>query len=510
MASTDLGRKIASGTIIIVIVGLFAKFASFIAEAVLAAYLGTSYQSDAFYMVTSIQNVIYPMLSVGIWKVFLPVYKEKITIGDRDGAEALSNKLITLLTIVSLVIVGLLIILSEQVVSLVAPGFQGETKELCAYLVRLSSPMYSVIIAAAVYASILQCHDKFLGSQIREVASHIPVILAAVFFYKKLGINSLAFALVAGGLCRLLIELPFVDWGYKYKPDFRYRDDKFIGMLRKLPSALISEGVNQINTLVDKVMASLLPEGTVSGLNYGSKLMNVFSGLISSAIATVMYPQMIELIALNKKDELSSLVNRIINIFAIMMIPITVACMLFNRELVTAVYARGSFDMHSIEITSGIFAFYSLGLFFIACNTVLNNVFYSEGDTKTPMYISIANLICNVSLNLLLISLMGINGLPLATSLSAIITFTIRLVAVRKHVDLTMRKQLITVIKILVSAIVACGGVFFVTKCFMNNVYLRLAISVVFAVPIYFIGIWLLKVDDTKYLLFVIKKKFMK
>lgn len=490
--------------------GFFAKFASFISEAILAAYLGTTYQSDAFYMVTSIQNVIYPMLSVGIWKVFLPLYKERITIGNRAGAEELANKLITLLTIASLIVVGMLVVFSEQVVSIVAPGFQGETKALCAHLVRISSPMYIVIIAAAVYASMLQCHDKFLGSQIREVASHIPVILAAILLYRTFGIDVLAFALVAGGLCRLFIELPFIDWGYKYKPDFGYKDDKFLVMLKRLPSALISEGVTQLNTLIDKVMASMLPEGTVSGLNYGSKLMNVFSGLLSSAIATAMYPQMIELIALNKKKELSSLVNKIMNIFAILMIPITVACMLFSREFVTAVYARGSFDLHSVEITSGIFAFYSLGLYFIACNTVLNNIFYSEGDTKTPMYISIANLICNVGLNLLLISLMGVNGLPLATSLSAIITFVIRLVMVGKHVDLTMRRQLVTDIKILVSAVVACFGAFLLTSYFIGNVYMRIIISAMLAVPVYFVAIWAMRVNEIKDLVSIVKKKLKK
>ena len=75
----SIGNRVFRGTVIIVLIGIFAKIAAFLSEAILAAYLGTTYQSDAYYMVSSIKDVIYPMLCVGIWKVFLPVYKEKLT-----------------------------------------------------------------------------------------------------------------------------------------------------------------------------------------------------------------------------------------------------------------------------------------------------------------------------------------------------------------------------------------------------------------------------------------------
>ena len=325
-----IGKKVFRGTVVITLVGILAKFTSFIAEAILAAYLGTTYQSDAYYMVNGVQMVIYPMISVGIWKVFLPLYKEKITHGLKEEADALTNHVITFFSIVSFLAVGLMILLAGPIVSVVAPGFEGETRALCIKLVRISAPMYFFIIAAAIYASILQANNKFLGSQIREVASHIPTILAAIFFYKRFGIEAMAIALVVGGAVRLLIELPFVNWGYRYRPDFRFKTHEFGVLLKRLPSALISEGVVQLNTLIDKAMASTLPEGTISALNYGHKLINVFSGLLSTAIATALYPQMIELIALKKEDELSSLLEKIIDIFAALMIPVTLACVLFR------------------------------------------------------------------------------------------------------------------------------------------------------------------------------------
>lgn len=503
----SIGSKVFRGTVVIVLVGILAKITSFIAEAVLAAYLGTTYQSDAYYMIASIQAVIYPMLSIGIWKVFLPLYKSHIAKQEIETAYALSNKSISFFSVISLVVVLLLLAFAPAVVSVVAPGFRGQTRVLCIKLVRISAPMYVFIVSSAVYASMLQCHDKFLGSQIREVASHIPTIIVAIFFYKPFGIEAMAIALVAAGILRLLIELPFANWGYRYKPDLRFNSPEFKLMLKRLPSALTSAGVEQLNTLVDKAMASTLPEGTISGLNYGHKLMNVFSGLISTAIATALYPQMIELVALKKEEELSKLVVRIINIFCVLMFPVTIACVLFRTELVSAVFQRGSFTADSTVLTSGVFALYCLGLYFIACNTVITNLFYGYGNTKTPMHISITNLLINVALNLVLIRFWGVNGLAFATSLSAIISFFIRVRAAEKHVKLDNKKMVMTAIKVLVASIVACIIPRSFFWCYPMNKYLELVVSTIIGAGIYFALVRIFKVYEINDLIGLIRRK---
>ena len=510
MNNHSIGKNVFRGTLIIVLVGVLAKCTAFVSEAVLAAFLGTTYQSDAYYMVAGIQQVIYPMLSVGIWKVFLPVYKEKITQGKTEEAYALTNKAITFFTLLSLGAVTLLMTLTGPVVSLVAPGFAGETRTLCIRLVRLSAPMYVFIIAAAVYASVLQSHNRFFGSQIREVASHIPTILAALFCYRRFGIEAMALALVVGGAVRLLVELPFVDWGYRFRPNLRFRSQDFMTMLKRLPSALISEGVTQLNALIDKAMASTLPEGTVSALSYGHKLMNVFSGLLSSAIATALYPQMVELIALKKEDELSRLVVKIVDIFCVLMIPVTVACVLFRTELVAAVFQRGSFGEASTALTSGVFALYSLGIFFIACNTVITNLFYGYGNTRTPMFISVANLVVNVALNLLLIRIWGVNGLALATTLSAAITFFVRVRAAERYVSLDHRKMLFTAARVLLASGIACLAPRLFFRLFPMNRFAVLILSGIIGAGLYLAMVKLLRISEIHDLTALLKRKLKK
>ena len=506
----SISNNILKGTVIIALIGVLAKFCSFITEAVLAARLGTTYQGDAYYMVSSVQNVIYPMLYVGVWNVFLPLYKGHISAGETEVANKLTNKVLSFFFLSCLIVVVILFLFAPQAVSIVAPGFSGETRRLCIKVVRISSPMYIFIVASAIYAVMLQCHNRFLGSQIREVASHIPTIVAAIFFYRRFGIEAIAVALVIAGMFRLLVELPFVNWGYKYKPDINFKSYEFALMLKRLPSAILSASATQINTLIDKAMASTLPEGTISGLNYGHKLTNVLSGLLSSAIATALYPQVVELVALKKLDELSKIEEYIFNIFCVLMIPISAASILFREELVSVVFQRGSFGESSVKLTAGVFALYCIGILFIACNSVINGLFYGFGDTKTPMRISFANLGINVVLNLLFIRIWSVNGLALATSMSAMLTFFIRIFSVKKHVVLNQKRMFITAFKVSVASAFSCGIPRILFIVFSANKYIVLLVSAITGIALYLFIIKMFGLREIEDIVEIFERKIKK
>ena len=503
-------NKVFNGAIIIAIVGIAAKLTAFATDAVLAAYLGATYKSDAYYMVSGIQQVIYPMISVGIWKVFLPLYKEKLSHNKLAEANAFANKVITFFTLIAVAITAFIMLFTGLVVRVVAPGFEGETRELCIQLVRISAPMYFTIIASAVYAAMLQSHNKFFGSQIREVVSHIPTLLAAVLFYRVFGIKALAVALIIGGLLRLVVELFFVDWGYRYKPDFKMKSPEMSAMMKRLPYVLIIESVTKLNSLIDKAMASGLPAGTISALNYAGKLTHVFSGLISTAISTALYPQMIELIALEKNKELSSLVVKIVDIFAVLMIPLTTACILFRTEIVSAAFERGSFNAENVAVTATIFAIYCVAFFSSATNGVLNNIFYGHGNTKTPMILTVIGVVSNVCLNLVFIKLWGAAGLAVTTSSLSIIMMFVRFAVTRRYVHIDVKRILGIVAKVLLLSGVACGVPRLIFTFIHANKFIVLAASAVIGAAIYFAGTKLLRITEIREVTELVLSKFRK
>lgn len=89
---------------------------------------------------------------------------------------------------------------------------------------------------------------------------------------------------------------------------------------------------------------------------------------------------------------------------------------------------------------------------------MLNRVYYSLQDTKTPMVNGMIAVIINLILNLLLIKPMAHMGLALATSISATITTIMLFLSLRRKIgSIGLIKYLICFIKTLAASL--CMGV---------------------------------------------------
>ena len=502
-------KELLKGAFIILFVSVVAKIISYITEAILASILGASDIGDAYFMVIGIQYVLYPMLSVGIWKVFLPIYK-KIQVADQKvRLNMFSDTIITIFIVLSIITVGGIMSFSSRIVSVIAPGFSYDTKAMCSRLLFVSTPMYIFIVIAAIYAAMLQCHNKFFASQIREVISHLPTIIVCLFLYKKYGYISLGYGLLLGGISRLAIELFFVDWKYRFKPRVIINKDMF-AFFKAFPATFIAEGVIHLNMMIDKIMASTLATGAISVLNYGSRLTNVLSGLVSNSLATAFYPKMSELIARKQFDKLSSAVNTLIKLYCLIIIPISIGCIAFRTEIVSVAFQRGQFDGSSVAMTAGTFSCYSSGLFFLASNTIFNNILYSYGETKKTMYVSIYNLVINVIANLMLISAFKANGLAIATSIAAFLTFFIRIYYMRGLVSINLKTISIRFVTILFVSALICFAAKRIVFYFPVNKYILLSLEVVICSALYLCFLFFSKFSEIVFFSDLIKSKLKK
>ena len=135
------------------------------------------------------------------------------------------------------------------------------------------------------------------------------------------------------------------------------------------------------------------------------------------------------------------------------------------------------------------------------------NIFYGHGDTKTPMYTSIINLVVNVIGNLIFISLWGINGLALSTSTSAMISFAFRMIFVRKYINISFKDISWSLIKIIIISIVSC----IIPKLLMLklsvNIYLEACLSALIGICFFIVLARLLNLNELKDLVSLIRKK---
>ena len=479
-------KNLINNTALVFIALLLCKFVAFLQEMIMASKFGANYISDAFNTVYGIKQVVFPMFVVGINQVFLPIYKKKLLEGNDKSTAGFTNYVISVTTLVVFSLVIVIFLFAPTVVNLIAPGFSNTAKQITSELVRLSVLSYILICLSSIVSSMIMAEGHFFVSNFASSLQHICVIAAILVFFDKRGINSLAIALVIGSFLQLIIQLPFVHRGYTFKPTFHANKEVSQQFYRNLPSAFLSSGITQINTLVDRVMASNFSEGSVTVLNYGGRIFTVLLDLCGQVFSTASYPRMIELVVNKEWDDLAILLRKLIETIWLITIPITVFGIIYSKSIVSVIFGHGAFISEKVAITSLVFIGYLISLPLGSLTGLFNHVYFAEGNTKTPMLLNFLTLVINVVLNFLFVYLFGLPGLAVATSTAVVFVFVLRYILLSKIIGNFFLKFDRNLLLVLFVSLLSSQCTFFVTSWFSFESSFAVCIFVFFfGLPLY-------------------------
>lgn len=419
-------NKIVKNAIIVMLCSVIAKFSSFFVELLVASELGVTKETDAFYMVYGIVQIIYPMISIGIWKVFLPEYKTGIVLNDISKANEITHKLLSFFTIISAMIILLAECIPQVFIFLFAPGFDSETVLISERLLKIVAFILVFNTVATFTSAILQSHDQFTKAQVKDIIFHIPSLVYLLVFRSDSTVDGLALSIVCGSIIASVSGYVLARKHYRFRPRRKIIDKDVIPILKKVPVACLTSIINQLNNVIDKVFASTLATGAVSCLNYGSKLIHLFDGLFSTAISTALFPYITELVANNDMPKLRDLLKKYIVFISLILIPISSIICVYSREIVEIVFGHGKFDQNSVEDTALVLLMYGIGLLLMCLTTIINDLFYILKRTKILLWTTIANIISNIILDFIFVYIWGIAGLSLATTLSLLVSLIMK------------------------------------------------------------------------------------
>jgi len=247
----------------------------------------------------------------------------------------------------------------------------------------------------------------------------------------------------------------------------------------------------------------------------------LITGIFIAAITTVTYPMLSDEANKDSCNGLKNVAIHSINTILLITIPATIGMIILANPLVRILFQRGAFDSNATYMTSGALVFYTIGLSGVALSSLLNNVYYSLQDTKTPMKNSFICVAINIVLNLILIRIMQHRGLALATSISVIISAILLIYGLRKKIGpLGFMKAFKCGIKSLTASIIM--GI--VVHIMYNTIYrllgdglmpcsIALILSIFIGILIYSLFVYLLKIEEIKWatntILDTLKKKIL-
>jgi putative peptidoglycan lipid II flippase len=416
-------------------------------EQVFATCFGAGRELDAFVTAFRIPNLFRDLFAEGaLSAAFVSTFTQEEARRGETAAWRLANLVVTALGL----IVGLVclagILWAPAITSGIAPGFEaipGKTA-LTIRLTRIMFPFLLLVALAAVAMGILNTRNRFgipaAASTFFNLGSVVGGLgcawwLAPEYFtaLRSLGahavdpalteraITGMAVGTLVGGFLQLLVQLPSLHRvGYRYRPLFAFRDPSLHLVLRLMAPATIGAAAVQVNVFVNSNFASYLGDGPVSWLNVAFRFMQLPIGLFGVAVGTVALPTLSRHVAAGDTSALHRTLRQSLELIAALCVPAAVGLAVYGVPIIGLIYEHGRFrHVDTIAAAQALMA-YSVGLAGYAGIKVLAPAFYALEDARTPMLVSVISILVNVTLNWMLVRMLGLGHVGLALSTSAV------------------------------------------------------------------------------------------
>jgi putative peptidoglycan lipid II flippase len=424
LGNVPVGRVLVTASLILTGAALASRILGWFRLLVIGSQFGASSDLDAYFAAFRIPDAIFQLVVAGaLSAALIPVFSSYRARADDVEAWKLASSVINLVLIALVVISALMAILAPVLVPvIVAPGFDQETSELTVRLTQIMLLSPILIGMGAVVSGILNSYQQFTIPSLAPIAYNLVIIGAAVFLAPIMGIEGLAIGVVIGSAAHLAIQLPSlarVGRRYELRVDLDHPGVRQVARL--MGPRMLGLAAGQLNFLVSTFLASGLAVGSLAVYNFAFQLSQLPVGIIGVSVATALFPTMSRSAALGNVGEIRRQVAGAMRVLIFVAAPL-MAVMIVLREPLTAVfYQYGDFSQADTERTANALGWFAIGLVGHIVVSVLTRAFYAMQDTRTPVAWAIVAVAINVVLMLALVGPMGIEGLALALSISAVI-----------------------------------------------------------------------------------------
>lgn len=449
-------QNIAKSAAMIAVFTLLSKVLGFVREVMIASKFGSGMETDTYFVAMTATVIIMGTLGAALNTTLIPIFSEIGEKKGRVGKLRYLNNILNLVFFITLILAILAFVFSPITIKILAKGFIGEQFDLAVRLNRIGLPIVIFLGFTYVFSGFLHSSQVFGPHAIMGFPYNLVFLIYLFFFADSKDISMLMLVSVIASATQFLIQLPAVrHLGYRYSLDIDLNDPYLGKALLLIFPILIGSAVQQINVIIDKTLASDLVEGSISSLTYASRINDLIISVFVMAITTVVFPMLSKAFSQDDNSTVRKIFNQGINIILIITVPATIGLFILSEPMVHLFFQRGAFDDTATIMTSQALVFYSIGLIGSSLRLMLNKVFYSFQDTKTPMINGALAVILNVILNMVFIKSMGHKGLALATSISATITTLMLFVDLRKKVGpIGIKNILISFIKTLFAGLI--------------------------------------------------------
>jgi putative peptidoglycan lipid II flippase len=465
---------------------------------VTAALFGAGAGMDAFLAASTVPQYVISVLLGSLGFVFVPVFLDYIVTGREDEAWLVASSIINL----SLLVLGVLVIFGvlfpKDILKLIAPGLSDTTQRQAAQIAVIIWPSVLATGVVSLLTGIYQSQSRFSWPAAVPVIGAIVNLGIAVSLAKRMGIVGLAIATTLGVVLQVGLLLPMALKRGRYQLILKWRHPAVLQVLHLLIPLVLSNLIAKSTPIVDRFLASGMPEGSISHLGYAFRIFGISSMLISTGIATVIFPRMAAEVASTDLSSLKRTMSIGLRSMWLVIAPAMTIGIALTLPLVTVVFRRGLFNTNDAVAVAGLLQIYLLALAPASLGNITGRGFYALKEIRIFSVLSSIESVAYILYTPFLAHFWGLKGVALGFVLFFNISFLWTTIILRyKTGNLGGHTVLNSFIRTGLAALLG-GVVAWSVTHFSSNIWLELIFGGVSGLSVYCISLWFLQSTEIK------------
>ena len=512
VSSTSVRKKIGIASLIMMGSVFLSRVIGLLREMVIAYIGGTGAEVDAYQVAFIIPEILNHVLASGFLSVtFIPLFSKYMAQDQTEQGYELCNTILTVLGTLFAVVIILAVLFASHLVSWLAPGIDNPVVLAKAIkMTRIIIPAQFFFFAGGLFTAIQFSNEAFKLPALAPLIYNIGIISGGMALGPYLGMEGFSWGVLGGSFLGNFVLQYYgakrVGYSYKWQFNLAHPDlKKYI--LLTLP-LMLGLTMTFSTEFFMRFFGSFLPRGSIAAVNYAIRILFILVGLFGQAVGVASFPYLARFVAEDKIDEMNRLLNDTLKLLTVV-IPVSVLFMVLRHEIVSLLFEHGKFDQASTDITEKALIFLLIGAYAFSAQTIVVRGYFAVQNTLLPAIFGSLAVLMSLPLYYFGITVMGIEGLSLAISVSAFIqVFLIFKIWNRKFsssdempVYKTIGKMIALSLPlgVFLEWIRKSLVIFLDMSSFIENFLIALCISVLFSIIFIFMG-YALKVREIRQL----------
>ena len=352
------------------------------------------------------------LVAGGLVAPFVPIF-----IGLRgdasEAARAFGRAVLTMAVAVMAVAAGLLFIFAPQTIALIAPGFQGDQRELYIELFRIMCVTPVIFAASLVLGEILVAERSFLAYGLAPLMYNGGIVAGTVVLGPRIGIVGAAVGAVIGALAHLAIRVAGIyRTRFRPRPSLAFRTKGVAEFIRLMIPKMVSHPIEPLTFLYFTALASTLTPGSVSSVSFARNFQSVPVSLIGASFAIAAFPAMSAAAVAGDRPGFTRVFRTTLTTITLLTIAAGLGLFVVSGLAIRVLLGGGAFDDADIARTTGVLAVFAISVPLESLTHLLSRAIYATHNTILPTAASIAGFVAIVISAQALVPRIGLAAIP--------------------------------------------------------------------------------------------------